>query len=165
MTKRLHSKIQSNFDRRHSAKIIIWFNTPFNLYSAINIGRIFLDLVEKHFKRSNILGKLFNKNTLKISYSCMPNLQAKISAHNKSIMSGTSNIEKGCNCQTNRVCPLEGECVVSDCVYMATVMNKNEQQDDGHKYVGLCTGLFKLRLANHEQSFRCQLCLRKKLNI
>ena len=84
----------------------------------------------------------------------MPNLQAKISAHNKSILSGTTIIQKGCNCQKNRVCPLKGQCIVSDCVYMATVISKNEQQEDGHRYVGLCTGLFKLRLSNHDQSFK-----------
>ena len=53
---------------------IIWFNPPFNLKIKIKIGKLFLNPLEKHFPSHNKLHKLFNRNTVKISYSCMPNM-------------------------------------------------------------------------------------------
>ena len=35
-----------------------------------NVGKYFLKLIDKHFKQDNILHKIFNRKTLKISYSC-----------------------------------------------------------------------------------------------
>ena len=47
-------------------------------HSAIQLrqtlGRLFLRLLDKHFPRSHILRKLFNQNTIKVSYSCMENI-------------------------------------------------------------------------------------------
>ena len=99
-----------------------------------------------------MLGKLFNKNKLKISYSCLPNLEARICAHNKSLLSKPQNL-KSCNCQKSRVCPLNGKCVVEDCIYKAEVVRPEQGQKE-HVYIGLAGGLFKKRLANHQQSFR-----------
>jgi len=49
---------------------IIWFNPPYSISVKTNIGRTFLQLIKKHFPKHNSLHKIFNKNTLKISYSC-----------------------------------------------------------------------------------------------
>ena len=38
-----------------------------------NVGYRFLTLVDKHFPKENKLRKIFNRNTIKISYSCMNN--------------------------------------------------------------------------------------------
>ena len=51
-----------------------------------NIGKTFLKLVKKHFPRKNSFHKIFNKNTVKISYSCMRNISSIIASHNKSIL-------------------------------------------------------------------------------
>ena len=69
----------SNINKRN----IMYFNTPFNIYCSTNVGKLFRDLVDKHFGRGNYLSKIFNKNTLKISYSCLPNIKSKINFHNK----------------------------------------------------------------------------------
>ena len=60
----------NNINRRN----IIYFNPPFNIYCSTNVGKLFRDLVDKHFGRGNYLSKIFNKNTLKISYSCLSNI-------------------------------------------------------------------------------------------
>ena len=43
-----------------------------------NIGKGFLNLVSKHFPKYLRYSKIFNKNNIKVSYSCMDNLQTKI---------------------------------------------------------------------------------------
>ena len=46
------------------------FNPPCCRLASINVGKYFLKLIDKHFKHDNILHKIFNRKTLKISYSC-----------------------------------------------------------------------------------------------
>ena len=51
---------------------IIWFNLPFNKNVLTNIGRAFIIFVDKCFPTGHKLRKVFNKNTVKLSYSCTP---------------------------------------------------------------------------------------------
>jgi len=60
----------------------IWFNPSFSKNVETNIGRKFLRLVDKHFPKHHHLHKIRNRQ-FNISYSCMPNMHAIISAHNK----------------------------------------------------------------------------------
>ena len=74
---------------------ILWFNPPFSEHVKTNIKRTFLNLFEKHFPSHHC----FHKNTVKISYSCMPNMAAIISRHNKTILaSENTNVHSPCNC-------------------------------------------------------------------
>ena len=52
---------------------IIWFNPPFSQNVKTNIGKLFLKLVKKHFPKHHRLHKIFNPNTVKLSYSSMSN--------------------------------------------------------------------------------------------
>ena len=65
---------------------IIWFNPPFNNYVANNIEKEFLKLINKHFPPQHKLHKILNRNTIKISYNCMPNMKATITGHNKKLL-------------------------------------------------------------------------------
>ena len=40
-----------------------------------NVGRTFLKILDEEFPESHVFHKIFNRNTVKISYSCMPNLK------------------------------------------------------------------------------------------
>lgn len=53
---------------------------------SINVGKKFLNIVKQSFPNGHPLRETFNKNTLRVSYPCMPSLDAKISAHNKSLV-------------------------------------------------------------------------------
>ena len=64
---------------------ITWFNPPFSKNVATNVGNYFLNLIKKHFPKNHKLSKIFNKNTLKLSYSCMPNIKSVINAHNRKV--------------------------------------------------------------------------------
>ena len=66
--------------------MVIWFNPPFSLNVKKNVAKIFLRLVKGYFPKENPLHKNFNKNTLKVSYSCMGNVASVLSAHNRNIL-------------------------------------------------------------------------------
>ena len=65
---------------------IIWCNPPFSKNTSTNIGYKFLALIDKHFPKDHKLRKIFNRNTIKISYSCMNNAKQIIDNHNKQIL-------------------------------------------------------------------------------
>ena len=72
--------------KRNRNRKVIWFNPPYSLNVKTNIGKVFLKLVRKHFPRSHKLSKIFNLNTIKISYSSMPNVKNLIKQHNSKIL-------------------------------------------------------------------------------
>ena len=74
--------------RARSKRDIIWFNPPFNLAVATNIGAEFLKLVSKHFPKGNPLHCILNRNTVKVSYSCTKNMQQIIEGHNSKAVRG-----------------------------------------------------------------------------
>ena len=69
--------------RNVSKKIMKFFQQigEFSVHVKNNIGKTFLILLEKHFPSSHCLRKICNKNTVKISYSCMPNMAAILSGY------------------------------------------------------------------------------------
>ena len=91
---------------------VIWFNPPFSQNVATNIGKKFLRIIDEHFPPSSPLHKIFNRNTIKISYRCTPNLGKTISAHNSRILyPPIERKEKNCNCRDKASCPVEGQCL------------------------------------------------------
>ena len=62
-----------------------------------NIGKIFFHLINKHFPKLNKLHKTFHRNTIKISYSCMKNLNSIISSHNTSLLKKPEQESRLCN--------------------------------------------------------------------
>ena len=59
---------------RRRRRNIIWFNPPFSQTVKTNVAKLFFRLLDKHFPRSHILCKLFNRNTVKASCSCIENV-------------------------------------------------------------------------------------------
>ena len=116
-----------------------------------NIGRTFFKLLQKHFPSIHPTYTIFNKNKIKVSYSCFPNIKFIISSHNKHILN-SNNTEYGCNCNNRDECPLEDECLTPRIVYRADVTNN---KTDEHKYYyGISDTPFKERYENHKTSFR-----------
>ena len=62
---------QNNIRRR--TRKFIWFNLPFSLNVKANVAKMFLQLIDTRFSPANKLHKIFNHNTVKISYSCIQN--------------------------------------------------------------------------------------------
>ena len=86
-------------------------------------------------KKEKKLYKIFNENTVKISYSCKRNMASIISAHNSSF---------GYNCRNKSYCLLEEKCLTPKVIYHADVAN---DVDDKYKfYYGLTETSFKEKL-------------------
>ena len=64
-------------------------NPPFSKNTSTNIGNKFLALVDEHFPKDHKLRKIFNRNTIKISYSCMNDTKQIIDNHNKRILTAS----------------------------------------------------------------------------
>ena len=70
-------KLVENNQRTRRRKII-WFNPSYSRNVKMNIGKNFLNLLVKHFPANNKMHKIFNKNTVKVSYSFMKNMDSII---------------------------------------------------------------------------------------
>ena len=70
---------------------IIYYNPIYSDSPNINtnIGKTCLKVIRKHFPKTNKLSKIFNKNTVKMSYSCMSNISSVISGHEKNFLNLT----------------------------------------------------------------------------
>ena len=80
-----HPSIQtSDKNSRHRKRNITWYNPPFSKNVATNVGQSFLRIIDEKFPAKHPLLKIFNHNTVKVSYSCMPNIKQTIDRHNKS---------------------------------------------------------------------------------
>ena len=113
-------------------------------------------MLRNFLPNTHLLHKIFNKHTLKLSYSCMPNMKSIISSHNKALLSDyhrsqTQTNEKECNGRKKDQCPLDRKCLTQNVVYQATVST----QSSSETYVGLATN-FKEPYRNHTASFRHQ---------
>ena len=137
-------------DKKRRRKII-WFNPPFSINIRTNIGQQFFKLLNKHFPKENSLHKIFNKNTVKLSYSCTRNMGSIISAHNKHVLRAKEETH-GCNCRSRNQCPLNNECLTPGIVYQAEVTNNADEEKK--IYIGLTENKFKERYRNHTKSFR-----------
>ena len=72
----------TNVNSTNRACNIMWFNPHYSQNVKTNIGKTFLKLVKKHFLRGHKLYKIFSKDTLKLSYSCMSSMSSIIKQHN-----------------------------------------------------------------------------------
>ena len=109
-----------------------------------------LNLLNKHFPPSNQFHKIFNRNTVKVSYSCTENISSIIRSHNKKVTSKKPENSELCNCIDKNECPLENKCLVENTIYKCTVTTSKETKI----YMGTAEGNFKKRFYNHKKSFK-----------
>ena len=139
--------------RKSRKRNIVWFNPPFSKHVKTNIGKVFLYLLKKHFPPHHRLHKICNKNNVKLSYSCMPNMAAIISRHNKVLLAQRTkpaSTVPPCNCRVKTSCPMKGQCCESSIIYKAILTTDGIAKN----YYGCSETEFKTRFYNHNQSFR-----------
>ena len=134
---------------KNRSRNIIWFNPPFNKAVSTNIAKIFLRLINRHFPKSHRLHKIFNRNTVKVSYSCMQNMSKIYKGHNSKITSAPCNQLSLSNCREKGECPMDRKCQTMDVVYDCRVTSSEPQKI----YFGLAEGKWKQRYYNHKKSF------------
>jgi hypothetical protein len=71
--------------KRNRGRRITWFNPPYSVNVSTNIGAKFLRIIDTCFPPAHILHKIINRNTIKVSYRCMPNMKEVIGRHNSKI--------------------------------------------------------------------------------
>ena len=140
-----------NSEKKKRKRKIIWFNPPFSLNVKTHIGKQFFKILHKHFPKNHSLYKIFNKNTVKLSYSCTRNITSIITSHNKNILKPNKEIY-GCNCRVKEDCPLDNKCLTPKVIYEANVTNTVDNEEK--IYIGLTENKFKERYSNHKSSFR-----------
>ena len=116
--------------------------------------KIFFKMLKKHFPKVNPLSKIFNKNTIKITYSCTRNMKSIISSHNKQILT-PKNKQLRCNCRVMNSCPLGNKCLTSQLIYQADL--KNSLDDEYKYYVKLAETTFKERYGYHKSLFKTEI--------
>ena len=65
---------------------MLGFNPPWNSAVKTNVGKQLLRLIDTSFPIGNPLRKLLNRNTVKVSYKCMPNMRKAIARHNCQVL-------------------------------------------------------------------------------
>ena len=126
---------------------------------ATNVAKTFLSLIDKHFPKDKKLSKIFNRNTIKVSYSCLPNVKQTISNNNHRLlqlhrMKESTQDSKLCNCRQKSSCPLDGKCLTKCVVYKATVTETTSNNQE--TYIGLTENEFKTRFNLHKSSFKLE---------
>ena len=145
---------QPNTNRRNRSRKITWFNPPYSANLRMNLGQRFLQLLNDCFPPTHPLHKICNRNTIKLSYSCLPSMERIIHSHNNRILKQNTNQptnNRNCNCTNPQSCPLSGECLSKAIVYQATVTNNTNNNQE--TYIGMTSTSFKLRYSNHILSF------------
>ena len=149
---------------RRRQRNVTWYNPPYRKNVKTNIARNFLQLIDKHFPPSHRLHNIFNRHTVRVSYSCMDNMKTFIQRHNKHILSRNdeqnqtqrqeqhTNEPPTCNCRARNDCPMTGKCLSRSVIYQADVSTDNESATKS--YVGVTANQFKERYRNHVKSFQ-----------
>ena len=123
------------------------------------VRNYFLNLIRKHFPPPHKFIKLFNRNPIKVSYSCMPNIKAKIHKHNKSTLEKSQqNIEiaSSATVQIKKQCPLNVQCLTESIAYRANI----PANLPGYKekvYHGVSETTFEVRYSNHKNRLQNNL--------
>ena len=142
--------LQKTQKNKNRGRKIIYFNPPYSKSVQTDIGKKFLCLVRECFPKQNELSKIFNKNNVKVTYSCLPNMGARISGNNKSKLNEKPvEIVKKCVCR--KKCPVDGNCTKIDTIYEAVITDSN---DNTFKYIGKSSTTFIKRYRNHLKAIK-----------
>ena len=126
------------------------------------IGGTVFYLLSKYFPQGSKYHHVFNKNTVKVSYCCLPNMDTIIKGMNKKVLSNTEpkngkerSESKNCNTQgvCEKGCRAKGKCETSSVVYKATV-HVNDKTYYKKVYVGMTEGKLKNRISKHYSDFK-----------
>ena len=152
---------KNNEKNKTRKRKITWFNPPFNINVATNFAKTFLTLIDKHFPKNKRLSKIFKRNTIKVSYNCLPNVKQTISNNNQLLlqlhrMKESTQDSKLCNCRQKKKnsCPLDGKCLTKCVVYKAKVTETASNNQE--TYIGLTENEFKTRFNLHKSYFKLE---------
>ena len=139
--------------RRTRSRKVTYFNPPFSQSISTNIGQKFLNLLDTCFPPGHELRQVINRNTVKISYSTMPNMAQKLNQHNTRVRNQGEPTSGGCNGhRAGKECPLPGDCMAKGVVYGAEITDLATGRKE--TYTGLTDGTMRDRISKHESNSR-----------
>ena len=92
--------------------------------------------------------KIFNRNTVKVSYSCIQSMSKIYKGHNSKVTFTPCNQLTLCNCRVKGEYLTDGKCETVDVVYHCRVTSPKPQKI----YFGLAEKKWKQRYYNHKNS-------------
>ena len=146
--------LQNQYDiLRHPNDFSIF--TQYQIFFVIYLNYQILDTT---IPPGHPLHKIFNRHTVKLSYSTMPNMLKRVSVHNSRVSKAAlgdvtlvseDNEPNHCNCNGRMgPCPLDGDCQKEkSCIYSCKVTR--EDTGTAETYTGLAGGTFKSRFYGH----------------
>ena len=134
---------------RARTRKVTWFNPPFSQSISTNVAQKFLHLIDTCFPPEHELRRVVNRNTVKVSYSTMPNMAQQMNQHNAKVSSGDQRqTSGGCNGHRGgRQCPLPGNCMAKGVVYGAEITDLSTGEKE--TYTGLTDGTMRDRISKH----------------
>ena len=122
--------------RNKRQRNVIWYNPSFSKNVKTNVAREFLKLIDKHFPHNNKLHKIFNRHTVRVSYSCSENMKCFINRHNKTILkkhdkqntTKHTNDSRLGNCRNHNQCPMQGNYLQANVVYKAEITTTDNNE-------------------------------------
>ena len=111
------------FSWTENYKLIIWFNSLFLKNDSNNIGKYFLLLIQKHFPNNHKYHKIFYKNNVNISCSCIANIKSIINIHNNEVITEKKIESAKCNCINIPDCSLFKQCQITNIIYKAKIIS------------------------------------------
>ena len=110
-----------------------------------------MKLIVKHFPKYYRYHKIFYKNAIQLSYSCLQNMGNIITKHNnKLFFQSFEHPTRMCNSRDKASCSTDGNYLQTFFVYQPQVDSANSRK----YYLGTSEDEFKTRYENHTMSFR-----------
>ena len=100
--------------------------------------------------------KIFNRYSVKVSYSYTENFSEIISSHNKDILQSRKNQELLCNCKQKENCPMQGKCWSEKCSSTPIKLQRiyiGISENESKKRYCACTQSFRNKHYKNETSF------------
>ena len=118
------------------------------------IGKLFLNLLDKHFPPYNKLHQLFKRTNVKISYTCIPEMSSYTYMYNRKVLNDKPNEPRinNCICRNKDICPLPNSCQTNCMTYQANI-NCDIAGYKQKYYLGSCETTFKDHFRNHKKLF------------
>ena len=111
------NKTSDNHTKRDRELNIISFSPPFCRAVSANVEKRFIQLLRHHFSLSNKLHKIFNKNTVKVSYSYTQKVVSIVKSHNKKLINTSIKNTLQFDCKKKHEYPLDPKCRTENILY------------------------------------------------
>ena len=136
-------------NKKRRRRNILYFNPPFCKSVTTRVGKCFLEILDRNFTEDHPYCKVFNKKTLKVFYSCMPNMKQLIMAHNRKMLDTQDKERRISDCRKLDF-PVNESFLMENIIYWASYTTEIQTKF----YVCSTRLTLQNRYTKHKYSFR-----------